>query len=89
MGSKKKTVQVGVFESADDARIAIRELRGAGFPEDEIGLLTHDHRGNPQVTTFRAPRPREAPRSVRRRGRAVPRCGRSGSPPASCPRSAP
>lgn len=53
MGTKKKTVQVGLFENADDARIAIRELRAAGFPEDEIGLLTHDERGNPQVTTFK------------------------------------
>lgn len=53
MGSKKKTVQVGVYEDAEDARLAIRELRDEGFPEDEIGLLTHDARGNPEVTTFK------------------------------------
>jgi hypothetical protein len=53
MGSKKKTIQVGVFEHAEDARTAIHELRDAGFPEDEIGLLTHDAQGNPEVTTFK------------------------------------
>lgn len=53
MGSKKKTIQVGVFEDVDDARIAIRELRDAGFAEDEIGLLTHDAQGKPELTTFK------------------------------------
>ncbi len=53
MGSKKKRVQVGVFEDAEDARVAVRELRDAGFPEDEIGLLTHDEKGNPEVTSFK------------------------------------
>ncbi|MBA3395977.1 MAG: general stress protein [Deltaproteobacteria bacterium] len=53
MGTKKKTVQVGVFDEADDARTAIRELRDAGYSDKEIGLLSHDRQGNAEVTTFK------------------------------------
>jgi hypothetical protein len=53
MATRKRTIQVGVFESAEDARSAIRALRDAGFSDKEIGLLSHDSRGNPEVTTFK------------------------------------
>jgi uncharacterized protein (TIGR02271 family) len=39
--SKTKTV-VGVFERQDDAQAAVRELRDAGFREDQIGVITRD-----------------------------------------------
>jgi hypothetical protein len=53
MGTKKKTVLVGVFDDVEDARTAIRELRDDGYSDKEIGLLTHDARGNAEVTTFK------------------------------------
>ena len=50
---KKKFVLTGVFENAEDARETIRELRDAGFSDKEIGLLSHDKHGNPEVTSFK------------------------------------
>jgi len=41
MASTQRTTAVGVFENARDAQQAVRELRQAGFREDQIGVASH------------------------------------------------
>ena len=53
MGTKRERVLVGVFESSDYARQAIKDLRDAGFSDRNIGLLTRNAEGEPGVTAFR------------------------------------
>ena len=53
MGTKRERVMIGVFESAGDARRAIEDLRDANFSDRQIGVLTHDKAGDPEVKSFR------------------------------------
>lgn len=53
MGIQKKRVLVAVFDDANKARDAIRMLRDSGYDDKEIGLLTHDDEGHPELTSFR------------------------------------
>lgn len=41
---------VGVFHNQHEAQEAIRDLRAAGFREDEIGLIAHDEEGGRHET---------------------------------------
>ncbi len=53
MGMQRENVTVGVFATAGQARLAIHDLRDAGFSDRAIGLLTHDKDGDPDVTSFK------------------------------------
>ncbi|HEY5936819.1 MAG TPA: hypothetical protein VIU61_19355 [Kofleriaceae bacterium] len=53
MATRKEQLQVGVFEDADAARNAIRDLRAAGIPEKKIGVLTRDDHGDMKVKSFK------------------------------------
>ena len=53
MGAKRESVTVGVFTSGASAKHAIHDLRDAGFSDKDIGVLTHDRDGDPDVTSFR------------------------------------
>lgn len=52
MGTQKKRVLAAVFDTPETARNVVRGLRGAGYSEDEIGFLSHDDRGQPELATF-------------------------------------
>lgn len=45
---------VAVYSTAGDARRAIEDLRAAHFADRDIGLLTHDKEGDPDVKSFKA-----------------------------------
>jgi len=47
------TLIIGVFATAGDARRAIEDLREAKFSDKNVGLLTHDKDGDPDVKSFR------------------------------------
>lgn len=49
----QERVVIAVFASADDARLAIHDLRSAHFSERSIGLLTRGGDGAAQVTDFK------------------------------------
>lgn len=53
MGTTRERVMIGVFESAGDAKRAIEDLRDARFSDKDIGVLTHDKDGDPDVKSFR------------------------------------
>jgi hypothetical protein len=40
--NRQRSVAVGVFENRDQAQTAVRELRRAGFGEDEIGVIARN-----------------------------------------------
>jgi hypothetical protein len=42
-------IVVGVFEDRDEARAALRELRDAGFRENQIGVALRDGRRDPEL----------------------------------------
>ncbi len=44
---------IGAFEQVADARRSIEDLRDAGFSTRQIGVLTHDRDGDPEVKSFR------------------------------------
>lgn len=46
-------IAVGTFIRPSEAKNAIESLRKAGFDDDQIGLLTHDKDGDPDVKTFK------------------------------------
>jgi hypothetical protein len=46
-------VVVGVFEWPTDARLAIEDLQSAHFSERDIGLLTHDRDGDPDIKSLK------------------------------------
>jgi len=43
MAAKQTTTVVGVFKDYSKAQEAIRELKAAGFTDDQIGVLSRDH----------------------------------------------
>lgn len=51
--NQQQPVIVGVFEDAADARVAIHDLRDAGFSDNAVGLLTRDKDGSPEVKPLR------------------------------------
>ncbi len=48
--SARETV-VGVFHSHAEAQQAVRELKAAGFTDQQIGIATKDHEGTYQEQT--------------------------------------
>jgi uncharacterized protein (TIGR02271 family) len=44
-GTLDKTVAVGVFQNRADAQACVNELKRSGFRDDEIGMVSRDHRG--------------------------------------------
>ena len=52
--SRTEGALVAVYSTAGDARRAIEDLRAAHFADTEIGLLTHDKDGDPDVKSFKA-----------------------------------
>lgn len=53
MSKKHPTTAVGTFSNPADARAAIEALRKADFDDDNIGILTHDKDGDPDVKSFK------------------------------------
>ncbi len=53
MGTKKKRVLAAVFETSEGARKAVRLLREEQYDDNEIGLLTRDSHGQPELTSFK------------------------------------
>ena len=51
--AKKTNVAVGTYHSVREARDAIETLRAQGFKDKEIGILTHDKEGDPDVKSFK------------------------------------
>lgn len=49
----RERVIVGVFDSAADAKRALEDLRDAHFSDKNIGVLSHDKDGDPDVKSFR------------------------------------
>lgn len=50
--NEHQSVVVGCFVDPENARLAIRRLREAGFADSDIGLITHDRNGEVEVTTL-------------------------------------
>lgn len=48
---QKKRVLAAVFDTPENARNVVRGLRGAGYSEEEIGILSHDDRGQAQLAS--------------------------------------
>lgn len=44
---------VGVFDDVGDARRAMEDLLSAGFSDRDVGVLTHDKDGDPEVKSFK------------------------------------
>ena len=42
MATKKNAIAVGVFHDAAHAQEAVRELKQAGFTDDQLGIVSHD-----------------------------------------------
>lgn len=51
--SKHPLIAVGTFSRPAEARMAIEALREADFDDDNIGILTHDDDGDPDVKSFK------------------------------------
>jgi len=49
MHTNRDTVVIGVFEDPAQAQQAVRELRAAGFREDQIGVITRQSEGKAVV----------------------------------------
>lgn len=47
MVMNQRSAVVGVFTDIEDARSAVRDLRSAGFDEEQIGVVAHDREGRP------------------------------------------
>lgn len=54
MQQRAQGALVAVYSTAGDARRAIEDLRAAHFRDADIGLLTHDKEGDPDVRSFKA-----------------------------------
>ena len=53
MKKRPENVVVGSFANAADARRAIHSLRNAHFDADDIGVVVHDHEGDPELLSFK------------------------------------
>jgi Heat induced stress protein YflT domain len=42
MSTVNQTTAIGIFESRDQAEDAVHDLRQAGFPDDQIGVVTKE-----------------------------------------------
>jgi len=51
MHTHTSTTVVGVFDDRRHAQEAVRDLKSAGFREDQIGVISRDERGNATDTT--------------------------------------
>lgn len=53
MATKRENVTVGLFATSGTAKQAIHDLRDAGFSDRDIGVVTRNREGEPEVTSFR------------------------------------